>query len=41
MFEGLGGDTAPWTEGGEVAVELGGVGGQVALARPHLMDASS
>ena len=39
MFEGLGGSPAPGTEGREIAIEPGGVGGQVALSRPHLMNA--
>ena len=41
VFQGFGGGPAPWTEGGEVAVEPGGVGGQVALTGPHLMYAAS
>ena len=40
MFEGLGGGLAPGTEGGEIAVEPGGVGGKIAFPRPHLMDAA-
>ena len=27
VFEGLGGGTTPWTDGGEVTIEPGGVGG--------------
>ena len=27
VLEGLGGGSAPWTDGGEVAIEPGGVGG--------------
>ena len=38
MFEGLGGGPAPGTEGGEIAVEPGGVGGQIAFPRSHLMN---
>ena len=41
VLEGLGGGLAPWTDGGEVTIEPGGVGGEVALIGPHLMDATS
>ena len=40
MFEGLGGSSAPWTEGGEFAIEPRGVGGQVALTGSHLVNAA-
>ena len=40
MFEDFGGGSAPWTAGGEVTIEPGGVGGQVALTGPHLMYAA-
>ena len=40
MFEGLGGGAAPWTEGGEFTVEPGGVGCEITLTGPHLMDAA-
>ena len=40
VFEGLGGSATPGTEGGEFAVEPGVVSGQVAFARPHLMNAA-
>ena len=40
MFEGLRGGAAHRTEGGEFAVEPGGVGSEVALTRSHLMDAA-
>ena len=40
VFEGLGGGAAPRTEGGEFTIEPGGVGCEIALTRPHLMDAA-
>ena len=40
MFEGLGGGPAPGTERGEITVKPGRVGGQVALFRPHLVNAA-
>ena len=41
VFEGLGESPAPRTERGEIAVEPGGVSGQIALTGPHLVDAAS
>ena len=41
MIEGLRMGPAPWTEGGVVSLELGGMGGQIALTGPHLMHATS
>ena len=41
MFEGLWGGAAPRTEGREFAIEPGGVGCEIALTGPHLMDAAS
>ena len=40
MLEGLGRGPASWTERGEVAVAPGVVGGEVAFARSHLMNAA-
>ena len=40
VFEGLGGSPAPGTERGEIAVEPGRVGGQIAFSRPHLVNAA-
>ena len=41
MFEALGGGAAPRTEGGEFAIEPGGMRSEIALTGPHLMDAAS
>ena len=40
MLEGFGGSPAPGAKGGEFTVEPGGMGGQVAFAGSHLVDAA-
>ena len=40
VFEGLGGSSAPWAEGGELAIEPRAVDGQVALTGSHLVNAA-